>query len=165
MEYFEHSNSVILDGFVNFRLKDYVKDLEEIVDKAVDDFLMEREYKEFIRLLRYFVDIQEPKFNVIHIIAGYDNKYILLDENKHEITNECLQEFMNDLPEGEINYDDLLVSSLITMAPRKLIIHGTKGFRNKELLETIKNVFWGKLIVCSECELCIINCVRSENKS
>ncbi|NLP14928.1 MAG: putative sporulation protein YtxC [Clostridium sp.] len=165
LEYFEHSNSVILDGFVNFRLKDYVKDLEEIVDKAVDDFLMEREYKEFIRLLRYFVDIQEPKFNVIHIIAGYDNKYILLDENKHEITNECLQEFMNDLPEGEINYDDLLVSSLITMAPRKLIIHGTKGFRNKELLETIKNVFWGKLIVCSECELCIINCVRSENKS
>ncbi|HPD00448.1 MAG TPA: putative sporulation protein YtxC [Acetivibrio sp.] len=165
LEYFEHSNSVILDGFVNFRLKDYVKDLEEIVDKAVDDFLMEREYKEFIRLLRYFVDIQEPKFNVIHIIAGYDNKYILLDENKQEITNECLQEFMNDLPEGEINYDDLLVSSLITMAPRRLIIHGTKGFRNKELLETIKNVFWGKLIVCSECELCIINCVRSENKS
>lgn len=165
LEYFEHSNSVILDGFVNFRLKDYVKDLEEIVDKAVDDFLMEREYKEFIRLLRYFVDIQEPKFNVIHIIAGYDNKYILLDENKQEITNECLQEFMNDLPEGEINYDDLLVSSLITMAPRKLVIHGTKGFRNKELLETIKNVFWGKLIVCSECELCVINCVRSEKKS
>jgi len=165
LEYFEHSNSVILDGFVNFRLKDYVKDLEEIVDKAVDDFLMEREYKEFIRLLRYFVDIQEPKFNVIHIIAGYDNKYILLDENKQEIINECLQEFMNDLPEGEINYDDLLVSSLITMAPRKLVIHGTKGFRNKELLETIKNVFWGKLIVCSECELCVINCVRSEKKS
>ena len=51
------------------------------------------------KTLRYFVDIQEPKFNVIHIIAGYDNKYILLDENKQEITNECLQEFMNDLPE------------------------------------------------------------------
>jgi len=62
------------------------------------------------------VDIQEPKFNAVHIIAGYDNKYVLLDENKNEITNECLQEFVNDIPEGEINYDDLLVSSLITMA-------------------------------------------------
>ncbi|HHV28403.1 putative sporulation protein YtxC [Acetivibrio mesophilus] len=165
LEYFECSNSVILDGFVNFRLKDYMKDLEEIVDKAMDDFLMEREYREFIRLLRYFVDIQEPKFNAVHIIVGYDNKYILLDENKNEITNDCLQEFMNDIPEGEINYDDLLVSFLITMAPRKLLIHGAKSFRNKELLETIKNVFWGKVVICSECELCIVNMVRSENKS
>lgn len=165
MEYFEYCDTVIVDGFVNFRLKDYIKDLEELVDKAVDDFLMEREYKEFIRLLRYFVDIQEPKFNIIHIVVGYDNKYILLDEDKREITNECIQEFMNDIPGGEINYDDLLVSSLITMAPRKIIIHGSKSFRNKELLETIKNVFWGKVGICTECNLCVVNVVRSENKS
>ncbi|WP_010681034.1 putative sporulation protein YtxC [Acetivibrio cellulolyticus] len=165
VDYFESSDKVILDGFVNFRLKDYMKDLEEIVDKAVDDFLTEREYKEFIHLLRYFVDIQEPKFNVIHVLIGYDSKYILLDENKREITNECVQEFMNDIPEGEINYDDLLVSSLITMAPKKVVIHSAKNFRNKELLETIKNVFWGKAIICPECELCLVRVARSENKN
>lgn len=165
VDYFESSNKVILDGFVNFRLKDYMKDLEEVVDKAVDDFLTEREYKEFIHLLRYFVDIQEPKFNVIHVLVSYDNKYILLDDNKKEITNECIQEFMNDIPEGEINYDDLLVSSLITMAPKKVIIHSAKSFRNKELLETIKNVFWGKAIICSGCELCLVKVARSDNKS
>jgi len=164
VDYFESSNKVILDGFVNFRLKDYIKDLEEIVDKAVDDFLTEREYREFIRLLRYFVDIQEPKFSVIHVLVGYDNKYVLLDQNKNEITNECIEEFMNDIPEGEINYDDLLVSSLITMAPKKVIIHSANSFRNKELLETIKNVFWGKAVICSECELCMIKMVRGENK-
>ncbi|AEV70422.1 putative sporulation protein YtxC [Acetivibrio clariflavus] len=165
VDYFESSNKVILDGFVNFRLKDYIKDLEEIVDKAVDEFLTEREYKEFIRLLRYFVDIQEPKFNVIHVLVDYDNKYILLDEKKKEITNECIQEFMSDIPEGEINYDDLLVSSLITMAPKKVIIHSADNFRNKELLETIKNVFWGKAVICPDCELCSVKLVRSENKS
>lgn len=165
VDYFESSDKVILDGFVNFRLKDYMKDLEEIVDKAVDDFLTEREYKEFIRLLRYFVDIQEPKFNVIHVLVGYDSKYVLLDENKREITNECLQEFMNDIPEGEVNYDDLLVSSLITMAPKKVIVHSAKNFRNKELLETIKNVFWGKAIICPECELCLVKVARSEHKN
>ncbi len=165
VDYFESSNKVILDGFVNFRLKDYIKDLEEIVDKAVDEFLTEREYKEFIRLLRYFVDIQEPKFNVIHVLVDYDYKYILLDEKKKEITNECIQEFMSDIPEGEINYDDLLVSSLITMAPKKVIIHSANNFRNKELLETIKNVFWGKAVICPDCELCSVKLVRSENKS
>ena len=70
MEYFESSNTIILDGFINFRLKEYMKDLEEIVEKAVDNFLMEREYREFIRLLKYFVDIQEPKYENVHIIAN-----------------------------------------------------------------------------------------------
>jgi putative sporulation protein YtxC len=164
LDYFESSNSLILDGFVNFRLKDYMKDLEEVVDKAVDDFLMEREYREFIRLLRYFVEIQDPKFEVIHVIVGYDNKYTLLDESHREITNECIQEFVNEIAEGEINYDDLLVSSLITLAPRKIVIHSTGQFRNKELFETIKNVFSGKVILCNSCEVCALNMVKSENK-
>lgn len=164
LDYFEGSNSIILDGFVNFRLKEYMKDLEEIVDKAVDDFLMEREYNEFIRLLRYFVDIQEPKFDVIHVIVGFDNKYVLLDETRREITNECIQEFVNEISEGEINFDDLLVSSLITLAPRKIVIHSTGQFRNKELLETIKNVFSGKVVICSGCDSCLINMIKSENK-
>ncbi len=69
MDYFDNSNSIILDGFVNFRLKDYIKDLEEIVDKAVDDFLTDREYREFIRLLRYFVEIQEPKIDTVHVLS------------------------------------------------------------------------------------------------
>ncbi|MGI6776595.1 MAG: putative sporulation protein YtxC [Acetivibrionales bacterium] len=164
IEYFDNSNNLILEGFINFRLKEYMKDLEEIVDKAVDDFLMEREYREFIRLLRYFVDIQNPKFDKIHVIAGYDGKYILLDENGREITNECIQEFVNEISEGEINFDDLLVSSLITFAPKKVVIHCTGQMRNKELLETIKNVFYGRVFMCNGCEKCIVSMVKSENK-
>lgn len=164
VDYFDSSNSLILDGFVNFRLKDYVKDLEEIVDKAVDDYLMEREYREFIRLLRYFVDIQDPKFDTIHVIASFDNRYILLDETKKEITNECIQEFISEISEEEINYDDLLVSSLITFAPRKIVIHCTGQLRNKELLETIKNVFPDKVFMCSGCEICLLSVAKSETK-
>ena len=164
MDYFDNSNNIILDGFVNFRLKEYIKDLEEIVDKAVDDFLMDREYREFIRLLRYFVDIQEPKLDTVHVIVNYDNRYTLLDESKKEITNECIQEYANEIAEGEINYDDLLVSSLITFAPRKIMIHCTGQFRNKELLETIKNVFSGRVVICQGCDVCMVNMAKSENK-
>ena len=159
MDYFEGSNNIILDGFVNFRLKDYIKDLEEIVDKAIDEFLMEREYKEFICLLKYFVEIQDPKFDVIHVV-GIENRYILMDELKKEITNECIKEFINEISEGEINYDDLLVSSLITLAPRRVIIHSVKNFKNKELLKTIKNVFTGKVALCKGCDICTLNFIN-----
>ena len=164
MDYFDNSNSIILDGFVNFRLKDYIRNLEEIVDKAVDDFLMDREYREFIRLLRYFVEIQEPKIDTVHVIVNYDNKYTLLDGSKREITNECIQEYVNEITEGEINYDDLLVSSLITFAPRKVVIHSMGHSRNKELMETIKNVFCGRVIICQGCELCSMRMAKSETK-
>ena len=52
-EYLDKNDELILDGFINFRLKDYMLEIEGLVDDAVDDFLMEKEYLEFIRLLRY----------------------------------------------------------------------------------------------------------------
>lgn len=154
IEYFESNNQINIDGFVTFRLQDYIKDLEDIAEKAVDDYLMEREYREFIRLLKYFVEVQEPKYELVHVIVKEDNKYMLLDGQQDEITNQCIQDFMTEVNEGEINYDDLLVSSLITLAPEKVVIHGINYMKNKELLETIKSVFTGKVIICSECELC-----------
>ena len=164
MEYFEGSANIILDGFVNFRLRDYIKELEDIADNAVDDFLIEREYKEFIRLLKYFVEIQESKFNFIHVVMQYEDQYILLDENKNEITNDCIQDFLTELPETEINHDDLLVSSLITLAPKSIIIHNWDRFKNQKLLDTIKSVFAGKVILCGGCSICEYSFVKSDRK-
>jgi putative sporulation protein YtxC len=160
LEYFEGSSSIILDGFINFRLKEYIKELEEVIDNAVDDFLIEREYKEFIRLLKYFVEIQESKFNVIHVIMQQDEQYVLLDEKKREITNDCMQDFLYDLPETEINHDDLLVSSLITLAPQNIVIHNWQKFKNQKLLDTIKNIFSGKVVLCNGCDVCEYNEAR-----
>ena len=157
MEYFESSNTIILDGFINFRLKEYMKDLEEIVEKAVDNFLMEREYREFIRLLKYFVDIQEPKYENVHIIANNQGTYNLFDDKKKEITNDCIREYLNEISENGINYDDLLVSSLITLAPKKITIHNILHFKNKELLETIRNIFHDGVNICKGCSLCDID--------
>lgn len=154
MEYFDSNSEINIDGFVTFRLQDYIKDLENIVEKAVDDYLMEREYNEFIRLLKYFVEVQDPKLEIVHIVASEDNKYVLYDEHQNEITNQCIEDFMNEVTTGEMNYDDLLVSSLITLAPHSVVIHGINNMKNKELLDTIKNVFIGKVISCDDCSLC-----------
>ena len=163
IEYFRTSNKIILEGFVNFRLKEYVRDLEEVVDRAVDDFLMEREYKEFIHLLKYFVDIQEPRFELIHVKPADGGKYILLDEKKREISGKYLKELLDEVSEGEISYDDLLVSSLITLAPKRIIIHCVNRFTNKELLETIKNVFTGRVKACGGCSVCMSRLVTARD--
>lgn len=163
VEYLNTTHEIILDGFVNFRIKEYIQELEDVVDRSVDNFLMQKEYQEFIKLLRYFVDIQEPKMEAVHVVS-LDNRYLILDNKYNEITNECLKEFLNEIPEdGDINYDDLLVSSLITMAPLRIYIHSHHRIKNMELLETIKNVFVNKVILCTGCQICRLGKIDIEN--
>ncbi len=154
-DYFESSNTIIIDGFVNFRLKEYIKELESVVESAVGEFLKDREYKEFIQLLKYFVNIQDSKYKLLHIVFNKNNKYQIMDETKREITDECINEFSADFIASEINYDDLLISSLITLAPKKIKIHNVASFSNKELIDTIKNIFTGRVIICESCQICL----------
>ena len=79
-EYLLNNNVIILDGFVNFRLKEYMDQLEESVDKAIDEYLMDKEYREFIKLLRHFVNLQEPKRDLVNVVFQ-GAEIILLDKN------------------------------------------------------------------------------------
>ncbi len=150
MEHLEGNNELVLEGFVRFRLKDFIKELGEAVDRAVDDLLIEKEYTEFIKLLRYFVEIQEPKVEEVHVLMGEDKKYTLLDSGLHIINNDMLEDLAKEITDKEISHDDLLISSLITIAPRRITIHQYEKIKNTELLNTISNVFSGKVTMSKE---------------
>jgi putative sporulation protein YtxC len=154
LEYLEENNELVISGFINFRLKDYFADLEDAVNKAIDEYLMEKEYQEFIKLLRYFVDVQEPRISQVHVVIEGAGLFKLLDHQKQVISNDYLEDFILDITDSEINYDDLLVSALITIAPEKIILHCSPAHRTKEVVETILNVFTGRVTTCTGCELC-----------
>jgi putative sporulation protein YtxC len=150
MEHLEGNDELVLEGFVRFRMKDFIKELEDAVERAVDDLLIEKEYTEFIKLLRYFVEIQEPKVDEVHVLMGEDKKYTLLDSGFHIINNDILEDLAREITDKEISHDDLLISSLITIAPRKITIHQYDKINNTELLNTINNVFCGKVTMSRE---------------
>ena len=56
--------------------------------------------------------------------------------------------------ENDMNYDDLLISSLITIAPSKIIIHSQEQHDDKKIIEIIENIFVNKISICNKCELC-----------
>lgn len=131
-------------------MKDFILELEEAVDRAVDDLLVEKEYTEFIKLLRYFVDIQEPKYDEVHVLMKEDKRYTLLDSKLRIINNDILEDLAKEISDKEISHDDLLISSLITLAPKRITIHQFDKFQNSELLNTINNVFTGRVIMSKE---------------
>lgn len=79
-EYISTHHSIVLSGFVNFRLKEYRNILEDLVDFSVNEYIIEREYLEFISLLRIYVNSQPSSNQTIHLIS-LENDTFLLDEN------------------------------------------------------------------------------------
>ncbi len=154
LEYLEAENEINIDGFVNFRLSSYINDLNDTIERALEIFVAEREYNEFIKLLRYFVEIQECKIDTIHLCQSKDGRYLLYDENRNRVTSEYFDELRSEIMDETINYDDLLISTLITISPKRITIHDIESFKNRELVQTIMNVFTERITICNKCDLC-----------
>src|SRR5574344_524333 len=83
LKYLSCNKSLILDGFVNFRLEDYMKTLNYIVEYCVSQYIVEKEYNEFINLLKIYIDSKESNSSTVHLI--YTNGESILLDNKKNI--------------------------------------------------------------------------------
>lgn len=149
-------NELNVKGFLDFRFKEISRDIYIMIEKIVEKYMVEKEYNEFISLLRYFVEVQDCKIERVDLfISDYPGEYILKDD----FGNDLMDSFFNDLCEnktvGDISKDDLLISGLITICPRKIVIHSVEKCKNKELISTISSVFKERVEYCDKEVECI----------
>ncbi|MBE6047655.1 MAG: putative sporulation protein YtxC [Clostridium sp.] len=148
----EENKEINIDGFITFRMRELRQDIEDIVEKVVEGYMVEKEYKEFIKLLKYFVDIQESKIEKVNIYVNGDSKYKITDGYDEDI----FTSFLKDLSECKLgidaNVEDIIISGLITNAPKCINIYGRDSCENKEFIDTIINVFGDRVRLCSEKE-------------
>lgn len=150
----EENKEMNVDGFLRFRTKEYIEDIQDIVDKIVEQYMSYKEYNEFINLLKYFVDIQESKIKEVNIIIDNDGNYIIKGENDEDISEKFFSEISDIKSSAEVTVEDMLISALITNVPEKIVIHCVENCNNKEILETIKKVFEDRVHFCNNCNLC-----------
>ena len=152
---YEKADSIVLEGFVRFRLKSFYEELEMIIDYSVDDYFMQREYESFILMLKEFITLQKPLIKTVHIKIENDGRYVMCDENFEELSKSRILE-LEGLFDKESFFceDDLLLSALISVAPRKIVIHCVYNMKNKQLLETIEAVFENRIFNCEGCIFC-----------
>lgn len=150
LKYFNKNKDLNIEGFVRFRLKDYIEELNFAVERAVDEFIVQKEYNEFIDLLKYFVDLQEPRVSVVHVLQEEDGSFQIMDRNHNFINNEYLEGYLADILNEEVNHEDLLISALINVAPLKIVLH----FNDEEVEETVRSIFDERVELCKGCELC-----------
>lgn len=68
LDYIKQNKSLVLDGFVNFRLQNYTKNLDYIVDISVNKYLIEKEYNEFVSILKLYVSMTPYNSPLIHLV-------------------------------------------------------------------------------------------------
>ena len=151
LSYINENKSLILDGFVNFRLENYYKTLEEIVDFSVSKYIIEKEYSEFINLLQIYIDSSKSLCPIVHLV--YTNgESILLDENKKIINlnnNSFDAKYLSDI---SFSSNDYALNALLTLLPKKLEIH-VIGYED-EFIDTLKLIFCNKVSICTDCNIC-----------
>lgn len=142
-----------VDGFVRFRLPAYVEELQEVVEYAIDEYLMDKQYQEFIALLKYFVYIQDAKIPVAHLMHKGENDFILLNEELQPIETKQVETFVVEMIDKDINYEDMIVSTLITVSPQQVYIHTRQP--EMQVIKTIMQIFEDRATICTLCSSCV----------
>ncbi len=135
------AESVMLEGFMRFRMKDYLETWEKELALCVEEYIRKREYVEFVEILRLFVKIRIPRVRQVHICVDGNGQYMLLDDRLCLLKSQYSGESMDR--------DDALLSALVNMAPLSIVVHNKDRFFDARIIETIKDVF-GQRVEFSE---------------
>ena len=155
-EFLLSSNHLNVDGFVVFRLKDYLADLRWVVGRAVDDFLLEREYQEFINLLRFFLENQQPRAVMVHVVVRAPGRFQLYDHDFRPVSYQYMEGFIVDVNHRDIDYEDILISALITIAPARVVLHSPgPAYLTAHTVATLRAVFRDQVGECHGCRFCL----------
>lgn len=135
------ADSIVLEGFMRFRMKDYLASWDKELINCVEEHIRKKEYAEFVEILRLFVRIRIPREKTVHVCVDGHGEYILLDEKLCLLSPQFLP--------GGIDKDDALLSALVNIAPHHIVVHNKDRFDDVRIIETIKDVF-GKRVAFSE---------------
>ncbi len=141
----ENSAKINLEGFIVFGMQEYRKKLEDIVEECLEIYFCEQDYQEFLDLLRYFIAIEEYRFGHLTVVAQPNGSYRYYDEDYHDITLQCMEQFLGEYHDEEAEPNDSFITILILMLPEKISIYGIENIANYKFINTLHSVFESRI--------------------
>lgn len=139
------NNYINVKGLITFRNKFFIKSYENsILNPIIIDFIEKKEYKEFINLLKYFVDTSDIYYDEVIVKFLEDGTKSVVDESNNDLISEfkeeCVDKYMID---EVVSTNDIIISGLISKVPRVVKIYNMKYFKeeDKEFMNTLQELF------------------------
>lgn len=134
-----------LDGWIRFRLAPYKVYMIDRVEKLAAEYTTYKEYEDFIDLIQSYILDQPPLMEEIHMMPSRGGAIELYDDQKKHM--------VLDMTQYECQ-DDLILGTLLTIAPSKITIHKERRVGNSRLIETIKSIYADRVSFCKGCQYC-----------
>ena len=150
-KYIENNNKIVLEGVINFRIQRYKILLDEMIDMSVNQYIIEKEYTEFISLLKNYINSSNSGIKLLHLVYA-NGESILLDDNKNIISisdNIFNAKYLSDIT---FSSNDFALNTLLNLIPESLEIHIIDV--EDEFIETLKKIFEDRVNICKECNIC-----------
>lgn len=151
-----HSHSLYLQGFINFKLNNYINFLNTQIDIAVNKFLIDKEYLEFVNILKLYIKSEAENSKTEHLHLIYKDKIsIITDDSQNIISyNDNLKKvrYISDI---SFSANDLALNTLLNLIPKSITIHLVNGYCD-EFINTLKLIFQEKVKICEDCDICNI---------
>ena len=123
-----------------------------LVDDSVNQFVIEKEYTEFISLLRIYVESRQPEYKMLHLIYNHGES-ILLDEEKNVVSvsdNIYNAKYLSDI---SFSSNDYALNTLLNLLPKKIYIHLINNYID-EFIQTLILIFENRIEICTDCDIC-----------
>lgn len=164
---FEHllnHKSLYLNAFINFRLNNYLKLIEEKMDLAVNQFLINKEYLEFVNILKLYINSESvySQTNHLHLIYKNGNSTIIDDNNNVISCNDNITKakYISDI---SFSSNDLALNTLLNLLPKTITIHLIDEYCD-EFINTLKLIFNDRIKICKDCNICNLYKYKQSNQ-
>ncbi|NLW44785.1 MAG: hypothetical protein GXY92_06335 [Syntrophomonadaceae bacterium] len=155
LEHLETHDTLNLEGLVNFGLREYWREIRFAVELAYEDFKSEKRYHDFIRLLKHFVEAQPPINPEVNVYLTENGSFHFWDENGRVIEHDIIDLYLEDGSCSRESLDDIIISILITVAPRRIVLHLSGTQPHTGSAWPIKRVFKERVLMCPGCDRCL----------
>lgn len=131
--YLAVTRSLCIEGFLQFRMQDFLLLWRLCVEEAAFSVLSQKEYRELMRVLGEYVGKRRPRISELQLCLHADGSCTLTDDSEVRI------EYIDCSPEG-------IVQLLVNMSPQKLVVYDLSHGKNR-LVDTLTRVFSGRIKV------------------
>ncbi|MBE5785561.1 MAG: hypothetical protein E7330_07145 [Clostridiales bacterium] len=131
-DYLSLHDRLNVEGFLLFRMKEYVRSLGRHAKTALD-LLIEGKCRELLQVLRILLEAQQPRLEEISLILYADGTCIIADDTDSRIECEGCAGFSGAAEE--------IVNLLVSLAPQRLSVYDLSCGRCSHLCDLIQKVF------------------------
>ncbi|KYD21627.1 putative sporulation protein YtxC [Caldibacillus debilis] len=144
-EWLANRQPLSLKALAAFRLKDYFKKLDLLIETAIDEYKLEQEYQSFIQCLREYLNGRTPKMEKIYL--SHDEGFRLFDGEGRELKRSDLQKLLDRklLVNFPVYVDSMILAPLLSIAPERILLFTADP--EQGIVQTIKSIFEEKLTV------------------